>query len=396
MRLAVLLVVVTLVGCADEPQPAPPVVPARAPEPPPVVQPVAPAPPTPEAPPPVDLEAQPHFNAQVKAIFRVAACGGQDQLPARIPAKLVEAHCAALDRLIAEYRTRWLDLALPFLAGIVPAGLPDKVIYPFGGSDLVSALAVYPKASEITIISLEKVGDARRIDKIGAADLKASLAENRAHLQFLMRSAFHKTVDLKAMSESGLPGELVDALVALRVHGATPLALRYFTLRDDGTLEYTDKKFVHAELTFRRADGGTAVYRHIQADLSNAGLKKNVGLMAYLAARAPYASMTKASSFLMWESYFSTIRDTLLAQTVFLVSDATAPMPDVVARAGFEQVTYGKFAGPEKAFPNHMERAEPYIKLWKAQEHRPMPMRFGYSDVRGQGHLLITRKKAAP
>ena len=33
--------------------------------------------------------------------------------------------------------------------------LPKKVLYPFGGSDLISALAVFPDAEEITIISLE-------------------------------------------------------------------------------------------------------------------------------------------------------------------------------------------------------------------------------------------------
>lgn len=409
MRLAssalLVCVVWAVAACQGEPATPPP---APAPAPSPAKPEPAPAP----TPTPVDdaqaqaearqraeaaaIAAEPNFNSQLAATFRVAACGGQDPVPERFSQKLVDTHCAALEKLLAEYKARWLDLAAPFLAKVVPAGLPDRVIYPFGGSDLVSALTVYPHAKEITIISLEKVGDPRSIDRIKGPDLVQSLADNRAHLAFLMRSAFHKTVDLKAMSDSGLPGELVDALVALKVHGATPLALRYFTLADDGTPTYVDNRFIDAEITFRRADGGLAVYRHIQANLANGPLKKNVGFLAYLAARAPYAAMTKASSFLLWEAGFSLIRDTVLSQAVCLVSDATAPMPDVMTKAGFTQAPYGRFDGPEPAFWGLTEKAAPVIKMWKASPG-PMEFRFGYSDSAHHGHLLVsTRDPNAP
>jgi hypothetical protein len=309
----VCVALLTVAACGDKEEPAAAPVPAPEKEkdaaPPAVAADAAEVPdaaPTTDAAPAVAPPAEKgEFDQQGKDLYRVAACGGADAgaaLPARIPAKLVETHCAAFEKIVAEYKAKWLDKAVPFLASIVPADLPDRVLYPFGGSDLITALATFPEMREITIISLEKSGDVRAIDRLKAEDLARSLKENRDHLTFLLRSAFHKTVDLKAMSENGLPGELVDDMVALRVHGREPVTVRYFKIKPDGSLDYVTNSFNNVEITFRKPGGPVQTYRHVSADLSNGGLAKNVGLMAYMKARAPFTAMTKASSFLLWES----------------------------------------------------------------------------------------------
>jgi hypothetical protein len=383
---------------AATPPPAPAEPPAKPPEPAaaPDAAAAAPAPaPAPSAEATPDPPAaKGEFDQQAKELFRVVACGGSDPVPERIPAKLVDSHCAAFEKIIAEYQSKWLDKARPFLAEVVPADLPDRVLYPFGGSDLITALATFPEAREITIISLEKSGDVRAIEKLKTEDLARSLKENRDHLTFLLRSAFHKTVDLKAMSENGLPGELVDDMVALRVHGRAPLTMRYFKIKEDGSLEYVADHVANVEISFQKPGGAVQTYRHVSADLSDGGLKHNPGLMAYMKARAPFTAMTKASSFLLWEPYFSTIRNFLLENMVWMISDATGPLPEHAKKAGFEQVPYGDFTGPEPAFPN-LKHKEEMMELWAKSEKRPCPIRYGYSDAKRRPHLLITRKKAA-
>ena len=232
-----------------------------------------------------------------------------------------------------------------------------------------------------------------KIFNVSKKELGKSLKENRDHLAFLLNSAFHKTVDLKAMSENGLPGELVDDMVALRIHGREPVTMRYFKIKEDGTLDYVIDHVANVEITFRKPGGALQTYRHVSADLSDGGLKHNPGLMAYMKARAPFTAMTKASSFLLWEPYFSTIRNFLLENMVFMISDATGPLPEHAKKAGFEQIPYGEFSGPEVAFPN-LKHKEEMIDLWAKSEKRPSPIRYGYSDAKRRGHLLITKKKA--
>ncbi|MCP6484481.1 hypothetical protein NL492_27120, partial [Klebsiella pneumoniae] len=73
--------------------------------------------------------------------------------------------CQMLKSGYDEYKHEWLDVASPFLARLRPANLPKQVVYPFGGGDLVTALATFPDLTEITTISLEIAGDIRGITK---------------------------------------------------------------------------------------------------------------------------------------------------------------------------------------------------------------------------------------
>ena len=54
---------------------------------------------------------------------------------------------------------------------------------------------------------------------------------------------------------------------------------------------------------------------------------------------------TKAASYLLWRDDFSVIRDYLLGNMDFMVSDSTGAPPRFAEKAGFVQDTYGVFAG---------------------------------------------------
>ncbi|HEX4474405.1 MAG TPA: hypothetical protein VH142_04960, partial [Polyangiaceae bacterium] len=99
------------------------------------------------------------FIESGRELFRVAACGGTSDVPAKLDRWLVDNHCTLLTRMYEAYKARWLAKAEPFLSGVRPSGLPTTVVYPFGGGDLVTALAVFPDATDFTTISLEPAGD---------------------------------------------------------------------------------------------------------------------------------------------------------------------------------------------------------------------------------------------
>jgi hypothetical protein len=73
-----------------------------------------------------------------------------------------------------------------------------------------------------------------------------------------------------------------------------------------------------------------------------------------------------------------------------MISDSTGILPRHARAAGFEQITYGKFNG---AFlpDNGGDDAAELRSLWKSQPFRKVPFRYGYSDIRGENHLMVTR-----
>jgi hypothetical protein len=367
------------------------------------------------------------YGTQVRAMFRVAACGSDDAVPDRFSIHTVDSHCREMTDVYKSYKRAWADAAERFIAELRPKDLTHTVVYPFGGGDLSSALAVYPDAEELTTISLEAAGDIRAIDTITKAQLATDLDTITTDIRRLYHAAHSTTKSLQEASHSQLPGTIMMAMAGLAVHGMEPVALRYFDIESDGTLRYLtndeldsrasefaadkrgtkapkkvthywyeqDSAFANVEIQFRpRGETKAALrtYRHIVANLDDIHMTKDDRVLKHLRAKGKVAVMTKAASFLLWYDDFSQVRDYLLKDLAWMVSDASGIPPSYADPAGYEQVTYGDFVGPYFTIDEKNTRAE-FIKMWKKQPHRDLPFRFGYPDSEKHNHMMITRPK---
>jgi hypothetical protein len=390
----------------------------------------APAPPKPittDLPPPDGVD----FTAVALALLAIGACGDAP-MPNDVPAKLVEAHCAVIKKTQAEYADRWVVPARKFFAEKVPKDIPKKVVYPFAGGDLSTALTVFPDADEITTISLEPAGDPRSLDALttskptpaktapskaapapkGNAALAKALGTVRSELDFLYRVNFSNTMNMiDAMRGGALPTQLIFGLSALKVHGYEVVSLHYFKLDDEGTIKYLadddvkkappigagtadhrNRIFANAELRFRKPNGRIQIYRHLQMNLDDEHMAKDTRVLAHLQAKGKISGMTKAAAYLLsWDS-FSTMRRYMIDHVVWMVSDATGVPPKYGTPAGFEYETYGVFHGP------HMNAGNQISKNWQdtfaSQPKRELPFRFGYPDKQRGNTLVIMKPKS--
>jgi hypothetical protein len=433
VRLSLLLL---LVGCSA-PSPAPSA-PAAAPATTPAT--AATAAPAPAALPPAAPSAEPDsgsdsavggtdFAAQAAVVFRIAACGGEGPIDPRFDRRIVDDHCRMMRARMQRYHRAWADRARDFIAGLRPADLPARVVYPFGGGDLTSALVTFPDAAEITTISLEAAGDIRTVDQIPHGTLARDLQVIGRDVDRLFRAAHSTTKSLQTASHSTLPGTIVFAMSALAVHGFEPVSLRYFTLEEDGRLHYLDEAeldaaaralaasaaerarertpskhywrmqeaaFANVEIRYRTqgaADAPVRVYRHIVANLDDPHQGEDPRLVRHLEAKGKVAAMTKAASFLLWYDDFSIIRGYLLQHIAWMISDSSGIPPRYASAAGFEQIPYGSFAGPYFIQDPKQVRQE-LIDLWKKSPRRSLPFRYGYPDAQKQNHLMVTRPRS--
>jgi hypothetical protein len=423
-----LLALATALLAACEPHVADSALPVTAPVGPPDVwvgaRPPEPAPPEPPpAPPPAAEDAEgKDFAEEVKLLYRVAACGSDAPLPAELSARVVKAHCDEIGPKLRAYRTRYVDVARPFLTALSPPALPEKVVYPFGGGDLVTALTTYPAAREITTLSLELVGDPRRIRGMPAEALDRSLKRFRAELsELFFVDDYSRSETLKKTQRGDIPGELGLFLVGLAIHGYEPVSLRYFNLGPDGAIHYLTERdiaeadgsvarnrkttwtppdfsesFANAEIGFRPvgapASEPVRIHRHIAQNLADEPLERNPGVLRHLAQKGQVSAMTKAASYLLWNDAFSTVRGYLLEHMAFMISDSTGVPPSIALRAGFVQETYGTFKGSLLRASGAYNRD--FRKLWQGQPRRKLPFRYGYLSGK-EAHLLVTRKAPA-
>jgi hypothetical protein len=357
-------------------------------------------------PPPEEPLAGTQYTKQVQAAFRVAACGGDDAwIPAQIDKKIVDAHCGMLTAGFAEYKREWLEVAGPFIAKLRPAGLPTTVVYPFGGGDLVSALATYPDATELTTVSLEIAGDIRAIDKADNKKITNDLALLRDHLGKLFLKAHSRTQNLDWETRGSIPGEVAFTMAALAIHGYEPVTLRYFSFNPDGSLKWLTEEdiaknkadgragpFANAEIRFRKpGDSRVRILRHVAYDLSNDSLKRSPGLLKHLESKGKVSAMTKAASHLLWDdANFSTIRDYLMAHTDWMISDTTGVPPRIAKKNGFVQDVYGQYLGAEPFGTVNNADMTAFIQMFKTAT--PITFRYGYPDNKSHGHIVVTHK----
>ena len=361
---------------------------------------------------------------QGRALFVVAACG-EGALPKDIggdDAETIAELCKDLHTEYADYKKEWLDIATPFLAKIVPDTIPDKVVYPFGGGDLLTALATFPAASEITTVSLEPSGDVRRIDMVREEKLASALRNSQRAVRRLMNTAWSVTDTLDEVSWGGLPGELVMSLAAIRVHGFEPVSLRYFQFEDDGAIDYIEcdempdvgynkrrpkgewrhnktileDAFNNMEIQVRAAGDAAApirIHRHIAANLANDHLEKDGRILLHLQSKGDIAAMTKAAGYMLWMEMMDDFRDYLLNYVVWMISDTTGIPSRYGEPAGFEYETHGTWTAMYHMYKNFRPQlAKEMRELWASQPHRELPFRYGYWDVNKRPSLMIARR----
>jgi len=372
------------------------------------------------------------FTAEAKLLFRVAACGGTDPLPDRFDARtvaVIDRHCKWIAERIAAFRETYFEgKGREFFAQLVPADVPKTVVYPFGGGDLLSALVAFPDAEEITTISLELSGDPRRIDTMTPRQLRDSLAALRVEIGGLLSVGSNTSVNLSASQRNELPAQISSFLMGLAAGGYEPVGMRFFRLRDDGSIEYLttqaiadletaeaaaagkrrgaakrkgdwqspnfSEAFAHVEIRYvKTGDPAVRIHRHLGWNLADDYLADHGELLRHLDAKGKVTFLTKGASYLLWYSSFSTIRDYMLGHLAWMLSDSTGIPPAFARKANMVQDTYGSFSGAflEGAEAHAKRHSDDFRALWRKNPRRPLPVRFGYLDLNKRAHLVVTR-----
>jgi len=367
------------------------------------------------------------FTSEARTVYAVAACG--EPAPAPHDRKVIAAHCKELAKTVGLWRSKWFAKASPFFGKLLEKGYPSTVVYPFGGGDVVTMLAVYPDATDYTSMSLEGIGDPRPIGELGGK-AKPRLAGELGKLRKLLVGnlgwAWNTTIQLSIESSesgAGIPNILAIAMVALEAHGYEPLEARYFDLNADGSLTYLTQERIDAwdadpanlvtarakrkkthdlqhgifnniEIVFRKQGDASApkkTFRHIAADLSDAGVEKHAGAIAYIDRKKSLAAMTKAASYLLWDADFDKLRTMLLARMKLMVSDDTGIPPRHARPAGFTQVVFGTYLGAFFKFADDDVEKE-MVELWRGAAEKTLGFPFGYYDNRRNSHVMFTYK----
>jgi hypothetical protein len=272
--------------------------------------------------------------------------------------------------------------------------LRDKtstVFYPFSGPDALYADTLFPNSKVLLMAGLEPVGTMPDLGKLQQeGKLGPYLAQVKTSLFTILAASFFKTKDMKTDFNNQLVDGLMPAIIVFLAREGYPInSIQYVVLAHDGTLHPHGEGSGAPGVQITYGDGRTLLY--FQADLGNDGLKENPGFVLLMHRLAPGITYLKAASYLLYEDYFSTIRQAILDDSDGIVEDDSGiPLRDFNL-AQWSVIPYGNYTGPINLFK---DKNQPDLTAYFAKTpHQPLTFGSGYKFVSAQSSLLVAKKK---
>lgn len=276
----------------------------------------------------------------------------------------------------------------------------SRVFYPFSGPDILHPLVFFPMAEDIIMFGLEPTGGIPSMKAVPHSALVSQSESLLDSLNFVLNHSFFVTSEMSSkVKRSSLNG--VGALICffLTRDGYTVLDAREIVILPDGVVSYDVKKAVRGkelvsgiEVNFTGADQKRRRARYFQIDISDKSLQLP-RFFSMVDKFSPQASIVKSASFLMSNSYFSKIRNLILAKSPMIIQDDSGIPYRYIKKSEWDISYFGKYHKPIPAF------AEQYQKSLETDVRKfsTGPIKFvygygyGYTDI--TYHIIVARKK---
>ncbi len=322
--------------------------------------------------------------------------------------RAVVAHGKAIEAAWARHTASTYAALQVFATAELQDAGEGPVFYPFGGPDILNAVALFPAATSYTLLGLEPVGP---------LPTSALFAEPRVlpgvqrALSFVLR---HNHFITDAMTEQ-LKGRVgVAALLAFFLvrTGHTIVDARFVTLDAAGAVvaarcapepraaagcaaptKDADKDGLRGvEFTVRRGDRPQVQHvRYFAGNINDEFFSRARGLVPHLLAQGRLTTVLKAASYLMYYPAFDDIRSLVLARSGLLVTDTSGLPFHRLDTPQWRLTLFGGYLAPIAAYA---DRCQPELQAALRQRGRGrLPFPYGYS-YGAHNHLIVARRAA--
>ena len=259
-------------------------------------------------------------------------------------------------------------------------GDPRTLLYPFGGPDLLHAIALFPQASNYVLLGLEPAGGLPYLDNQDPGAVMGSLHRLGLAMDSQLKHGYFITKDMK--------GDLAGGPMP----GVTPILLASLALMDARVqsvepLNAGGRSGV--DIRFQLPGGGSRRAIYVSGDLSNGGFSSSY--RNWLSSYGGSVAYFKAASYLMHDSGFSGIRDWVLGNCRAVVQDDSGIPYRYFDASKWEVRLFGDYDAPIELFAKH---AQPDLKAaYDAGGGSFIPFGSGYQIRDYNANLMIAVKR---
>lgn len=280
----------------------------------------------------------------------------------------------------------------------IPLTEQDSVtlFYPFAGADFLYAHSFFPDCRNYILVGLEPIGKFLRCDTLPKADMLSYLGKIRSSLYFSNNLGFFRTESMqKDLNQATLDGTLpLIAYYVKRTHHLIR-GISYFSLDTAGLAVEcgADRSPVGVRIDFCDSTlvKNQSVY-YLSVDLSDKNLKTHGEVIAFVKRFGRQEIFLKAASYLMFNPYFSTIRNYLLENARLILQDDSGIPYRFFKTKTWDVSLFGSYSKTIDLFEHKFQQdlEEAYTKQVKPN---PVPFRIGYNVKFDETNLQLAKRK---
>lgn len=224
-------------------------------------------------------------------------------------------------------------------------GSPRAVVYPFGGPDLLYAMAVFPNSDRYILLGLESAGNLPDLEAAEPASVREGLARHARAIETELLYGYFITKDMKSDFSNG------------PLQGVTPVlltALGLMNARIDGIQSISAAGNPAIEINFTLPMRGRKSVIYVSGDLSNG--KFNGAFSSWLSSNASGSvAYFKAASYLMQDSGFTSVRSWVLGNCKAVVQDDSGIPYASFDKQAWDIHLFGTYSAPIDFFASHSQ-----------------------------------------
>ncbi|MEI7725982.1 MAG: hypothetical protein WCK09_12815 [Bacteroidota bacterium] len=280
----------------------------------------------------------------------------------------------------------------------IPSEDQDSItlFYPFAGADFLYANSFFPNCKNYILIGLEPIGKFLRCDTLPKAEMLNYIEKIRSSLYCSNNLGFFRTESMeKDLNQTTLDGTLpLIAFYIKRTHHLIR-GITYFTLDSAGvTVDVkADRTPIGVRIDFCDSMQlkNQSVY-YLSFDLSDKNLNGHPELLSFAKGFGRHQIFLKAASYLMFNSYFRTIRNYLLDNAGLILQDDSGIPYRFFKTTVWDVTIFGSYTKTIDLFEHKFQPdlEEAYLKQ---ETPNPVPFRIGYNVEFNETNLQLAKRK---
>jgi hypothetical protein len=279
----------------------------------------------------------------------------------------------------------------------------STLFYPFSGPDILYAQTFFPEADKYVMIGLEPVGSLPDFKKEISDSLDFYFNKVNKSLNTILQFSFFRTASMsKDIKNAEVDGTVHLLFLFLKRTGNSICSAKPVIIDSLGNTVFLNsfkelkrnKSITKGvEIKFRDKNNKPKEVLYFSLNATDASLKYNNGIIAYLKSMGTINTYLKSASYLMHNSYFSVVRSIILNQSEHVVQDDSGIAFRYFLNDNnkWDYSFFGQYLKPIPRFSGYYQKV--LDSLYRKEGSKPIGFGIGYNFRDKNSNFMIASKK---